>query len=48
MIEGKMCNKLIEKEIERAVKRIAALDAKSKKSSAEIEKIIFMIGMVKR
>ena len=33
----------IEKEIERAVKRIAALDAKSKKSSAEIEKIIFMV-----
>ena len=33
----------IEKEIERAVKRIAALDTKSEKSSAELDRIISMV-----
>ena len=33
----------IEKEIERAVKRIAALDTKSQKSSAELDRIISMV-----
>ena len=33
----------IEKEVERAVKRIAALDTKSEKSSAELDRIISMV-----